>query len=156
MRKRGWREFNELVRRDMTTFSYLPSSLPPVSAVEVVVLDSVEPKHVGSYMQSASNAPSVKLEGEQALSIAALWRQLPPGHQARCHTPPFGLRFFVEEDVVCQASICWECDNIFGDVGGTSFCYEFSSKRPISRKLLAELRQIVKVAFDDLEKIKPK
>ena len=101
--------------------TYSPASLPDISSVEVVSLEGVEADRADQYMDNAAAAPSVRLDGDAAQRIAALWRRLPPGEQARCHTPPFGLRFRTGERVVCQASLCWECNNSSGNGEGRRF-----------------------------------
>lgn len=86
-------------------------------------------------------APRVRIDGEAAQHIAAYWRLLPAGESYRCHIPPFGLRFFNEGEVLCQASPCWECNNIFGDVGGDPLAYGFDAEASASRALLRECRR---------------
>lgn len=127
---------------------YSPSSLPPVTAVEVVLLSGVDdPPRVTGYM-SAAGATSVLIGGMAATQIADLWRRLPPGDTARCHTPPFGLRFLVGGEVICQGSICWQCNNIYGDAGGEPFFYEFDAEGEVSRSLLAQLQRIATTAAE--------
>lgn len=122
---------------------YSPASLPPITSIEVVVLEGVNSNRVDEYMSNAVEAHSITLQGADAQRIAELWRSLPPGEQARCHLPPFGLRFRSEERVVCEASICWECDNIFGNAEGLRIHYQFDASHPTSLKLLDELRRAV-------------
>ena len=118
---------------------YAPPSLPPVEAVEVVVLRGLDPLPVREYL-AAAGVPRVTVRGAAAARIADLWRRLPPGEQARCHVPPFGLRFVAGGEVVCQASVCWTCNNLYGDAGGDSIHYSFDAGDEVSRALLAELR----------------
>ncbi len=122
--------------------TYSPASLPPITSVDVVALQGVTAV-VDDYMQNSGDAPSVTLYGDDAQRVADLWRSLPPGEQARCHIPPYGLRFRCGERVICQASICWECDNIFGDAEGRHVHYEFESSHPTSISLLAEMRRAI-------------
>lgn len=117
---------------------YLPSSLPPISVVEVVVLKNVDVDDIRGAV--AASSVSVSLHDEDAQRVAALWRQLPTGEPHRCHLPPFGLRFLDGEVVVCQASLCWKCNNIFGEVSGEAFSYDFDSSDSISQDLLNECR----------------
>jgi hypothetical protein len=131
---------------------FSPSSLPPISDVEVVMLDKVRPKKsVHEYMQATSGAPSIVVDGRPAKRLATLWRQLPKGNQMRCHMPPYGLRFFAGDRVLCQGSVCWECNNIYGDVEGEPFVYEFDAEAKASQALLSELRRVfrVKAPVDD-------
>jgi hypothetical protein len=126
----------------MTTLT--PSSLPPVDAVEVVDLAGVAAAGVRDYMDAAADAPSVRVSGTEAQRIAELWRELPAGEQARCHIPPFGLRFYCGGGrLVGRASICWQCNNIFGDAGGQDLFFEFDASLPGSRQLLAECERLI-------------
>ena len=119
------------------------ADLPEVTAVEIVDLRRVEsPNRVSQYMSVAGDAPAFRREGEEAKGLADLWRRLPPGDQSRCHTPPFGLRFFQGERLVQEASICWGCDNIFGEAEGTMLHFGFDSRTDIAQKLLAEIRAV--------------
>jgi len=67
-----------------------------------------------------------------------------------CHTASkcvatfhhLGLRFFKNGELQLQASICWECNNIFGDAKGDDFWYEFDAQHNISQKLLALCKQV--------------
>lgn len=86
-------------------------------------------------------APGVRIDGPAAQHIAGLWRRLPGGHQARCHQPPYGLRFLVDGRVVCRASVCWRCNNVAGEAGGQPIHYEFDSADPAAQELLMELRR---------------
>ncbi len=121
--------------------AYDPSSLPRVSRVQIVDLHRIEANRVSETMRIADDAPTVALEGERAECIASLWRRLPADEQYRCHIPPYGLRFWTDEKLILQASICWECNNIFGDVDGVKFSYQFNGKAPASQQLLVEARE---------------
>lgn len=117
-----------------------PQSLPAITSVEVVHLRGIWPERGGvTYMQAAAaaGAPMVVVQGDEAQRIAELWRSLPPGNQARCHIPPYALRFHSGDVVVCEASICWECNNIHGAAEGSDLFYEFDAKAPASQALLA-------------------
>ncbi|HEY3964006.1 MAG TPA: hypothetical protein VGM05_05570 [Planctomycetaceae bacterium] len=120
---------------------YAPSSLPSIESVEVVILAGLDANRVDDYMKAAIDAPAFKAIGDQALHIASLWRKLQKGQGARCHVPPFGLRFWAAGAIVCQASICWSCNNIFGDAEGRRFGFEFDAYLPISQDLLTELQR---------------
>ena len=120
---------------------YSPASLPQITDVDIVDLKEVRPSQVSQYIECATNAPLVKIRGIQAERIADLWRELPTGMQSRCHTPPFGFRFYRDGQEVCRGSICWDCDNIFGDAAGKAFHYEFDSRSPAGISLLNEALQ---------------
>jgi hypothetical protein len=76
---------------------YDPSTLGQVDAVDVIALDySRAPKvrSVNEFIRSPAVIRERRLQAADAERIAALWRGLPPGEEARCHMPPFGLRFW--------------------------------------------------------------
>jgi hypothetical protein len=118
----------------------IPSSLPPIDAVDVVDLFGVDSDGIADYMGAAANARCVRVVGADAQRIASLWRKLPAGEQARCHIPPFGLRFYSNGRIVTQASICWECNNIFGDAAGERLFFEFNANGRSSWDLLVECK----------------
>ena len=117
--------------------------LREVTALEVVDLRGIHPNNVSQYMRAARDRPGVRVVGEHAERVLNLYLELPPGHGSRCHTPPYGLRMFREDRMVCEVSICWECDNIFGVANGQSVFIEFDSASSTAQKLLAELRRAV-------------
>jgi len=113
-----------------------PSSLPRIDAVEVVSLRGLKPKRVIEYMAAAKEARRVRVVGAEAQRIAEMWRALPGAEQMRCHVPPFGLRFFAGNELICEASICWRCNNIFGQAGADEVFFEFDGSLAASRELL--------------------
>jgi hypothetical protein len=114
----------------------VPSSLPNVDAVEVVSLRGLNANRVNEYMLAAKNARRMRLTGPEAERIAEIWRALPEGEQMRCHCPPFGLRFFSADRLICEASICWKCNNIFGHAGADDVFFAFDGLLSSSRELL--------------------
>src|SRR5262249_11198172 len=84
----------------------------------------------------AGEGARVRVKGQEAQIIAELWRKLPAGEPARCHMPPYGLRFWQGEKMVCQASVCWACNNLYGNAGDEAVYYAFDAKRGVSKKLL--------------------
>lgn len=130
--------------------SYAPSSLPTITSVAVVALRGIDADRVNEHMSASHDAPSVTLTGEVAQQVASLWRQLPPDEPYRCHIPPYGLRFRSSDEVVCQASICWRCNNIFGDEGGKTFSYAFDGESTVSKQLFETLQR---AAGDELETV---
>ena len=107
------------------------NKLPEVSTIEILILDG---RGALEGMKILDDAPHKLVEGQVAQDIANLFRQLPSGAPARCHTPPFGLRFYLENGLQVQCSICWECNNIRGD-----FQYDFDAENSISQRLLTLL-----------------
>jgi len=126
-----------------------PSSLSRIDAVEVVSLRGLLPNGVSEYMAAAKDARRVRITGTEAQRIAELWRTLPEGEEMRCHIPPFGLRFFAGDDLVCEASICWRCNNIFGQAGADEVFFEFDGSLAPSRALLKACENaLVEVAVE--------
>ena len=76
--------------------NFSPAQLPEIDAIDVVNLDCIYPDRSELYMAEAIDAPHVRVANELTQQIAELWRWLPKGEQSRCHTPPFGLRFYFE------------------------------------------------------------
>ena len=114
----------------------VPSSLPDIDAVEVVTLRGLFPNGVAEYMLAAKKARRARLVGVAAEEIAAMWRALPDAEQTRCHVPPFGLRFFEGCHLICEASICWRCNNIYGQAEGNKVFFEFDGSHPTARAML--------------------
>lgn len=126
---------------------YAPSKLPDINAVELVDLNGLQPNLVSGYMGAAENAPFVRVKGETAQQIAHLWRHLPPDEQMRCHNPPFGLRFYVDNKLLVQGSVCWNCNNIHAEENGENLVYEFDAQHPHSQELLTLLQLLAKHSF---------
>ena len=113
-----------------------PEKLPEVSTIDILILDG---SGAIEGLSILDDAPRKRIEDHAVQEIANLFRQLPSGNPARCHTPPFGLRFYTEDGLQRQCSICWECNNIYGD-----FQYDFDAEDSISQNLLALLTQLSK------------
>lgn len=127
-------EYHELNRETPVQLS--PEDLPEIRMIDVLILDG---NGALGGMNTLDNAIHKRVGNQVAQEIANLFRQLPSGEPARCHTPPFGLRFYTEDGLQRQCSICWECNNIYGD-----FRYDFDADHSISQKLLALLIQLAK------------
>jgi hypothetical protein len=122
---------------------YNTSQLPEIDAVEVVNLRDIMGNRVNTYMKEAVSAPFVRVTGEVAQDIARLWRLLPVAEQMRCHVPSFGLRFYNNDNLHLQASVCWQCNNIFVDIGEQELSYTFDAQHSYSQELLALVKQIM-------------
>ena len=115
--------------------------LPDIDAVDVLDLGGNFPSMSGDLIISSR---IVTVEGELAQQVAHLWRQLTPGMSARCHMPPFGLRFYVKEKLVLQASMCWECDNMYLWERSSNFLYGLDLGQPSAKELFSLLDEIMK------------
>jgi hypothetical protein len=120
-----------------------PATLGEIDAVDVVDLDHdpAKVKTVADYIRVAVRAER-RLTGADAQRIADLWRKLPPGEQARCHMPPYGLRFWRAGQLLVEASLCWECANVYGYAGDEGLWFGFDVKAPAAVALLAQLRHV--------------
>ncbi len=124
-----------------------PSSLPAIDTVEIIDLRAMDSNRVNETMTLSSQAPRWSFAGTDAQLIASLWRDLPPGEQSRCHTPPFGFRFLASGILVAEASVCWACNNVFGIMGSQELLYEFDSSHATSQQLLAETQRLTGVSL---------
>lgn len=122
---------------------YNPKSLPSIDAVQIVDIRNINPSDVSQYMQVADDAQTVHCDDKSAQEIANTWRELTPGESSRCHIPPIGSRFLVGETAFLQASVCWECDNIFGIQEGHSVFYAFDSESIPAKRLFRIARRIM-------------
>jgi hypothetical protein len=127
---------------------YQPNQLPAIDIVEIVDLKGLQPNCVSQYMQIAQDALHVSVEGETAQQIAQLWRKLPPDEPMRCHTPPFGLRFYGGNRLLVQGSVCWRCNNIFVEENGEDLGYSFDGQHEDAQQLYALLKQIIDQAVE--------
>ena len=96
------------------------------------------------------------LSGRDVDSICETWRSMSfdKWASAFCHYPVYGLRFYRDDKLLFETSICWECSNFFipdvsdaepGDFGpDTDFQWYGFKKNKISDKLLEDLRQHLK------------
>jgi hypothetical protein len=121
-----------------------PSTLGSVDRIDVVAISrDARVGSVNGFLQSDAVTSEVSLvDREDVERVAALWRSLPAGEQARCHTPPFGLRFWLADRKVLQASICWDCNNVYGYVGTLPIYFPFDAKAPVSVSLLMQCRHV--------------
>lgn len=122
---------------------FTPASTPNVTAIDVVDLRAVNPNRVDQYMTAAADVPTFHCNDQTSQLVASLWRKLPPGESVRCHTPPIGLRFYDGDRMIVEASICWQCENIFGFANGEPFDYLFDPKSLEATELFDTLRSVV-------------
>lgn len=123
--------------------SISPASLPLFDGVEVVELGGAMGNEIAERIAGRVSARRVRVDGTEALRIGELFRNLPPGEQARCHIPPFGLVFFRGEEIVASASICWKCNNVHGSAGDLPLYFQFDSSGAIARELLATCKKAI-------------
>ena len=125
---------------------YDPASLGAVDAVDVVALaglDGVETPSLYDVLRSKAVHAEIRLTGEDAERVAALWRALPASEEARCHTPPYGLRLWRGGRLLAEASLCWACNNARGYAGNESIAFAFNAKSAVAQSLLLQLRHVL-------------
>ena len=123
--------------------SYDPADLTEIDAGDVVALDSsAHVQGVREFIRLA-NVRETKLMGRDAQAIAELWRRLTPAEPARCHIPPYGLRFWLAGHKIVEASLCWECNNAYGYAGHTPVSFTFDATAPAAVSLLMQLRRVL-------------
>jgi hypothetical protein len=129
----------------MAAHGYDPSTLGPVDAIDVVALDAHERVgRVNEYIRTGAAGREVRLtDAEDVERIAGFWRSLPAGEQARCHIPPYGLRFWRAGTKVLEASLCWECNNVFGYAGDQELWFAFDATALVSVALLMQCRHLL-------------
>jgi hypothetical protein len=116
---------------------YNPESLPDIDSVEIIIFHA---NNCVSNIKIISDSSAIK--------IADLFRNLPPGEQARCHLPPFGLRFYIHEILLLECSICWICNNIHIQIDGKKKVYTFDGNHHISQNLLMTLQELTGVIIN--------
>jgi len=122
---------------------YSPATLPPVDAVEIVDLRQLDANLVAEYMQIATDAPCQRLDDAEAQPLADAWRKLQIGESARCHVPPIGFRFIADGLTILEASVCWQCDNLFGVERGNHISFGFDSQCLAAQKLLSLAKEVM-------------
>ena len=82
------------------------------------------------------------LEGNDAASIASLWRrQVYRFSTPICHYPIYGVKFYRRGREILYASVCWECDNIVFMNPRLSFKQGFNSDSKSGKELLEVFRK---------------
>lgn len=128
---------------------YEPTQLADVDTVEVLVLAQETGDSPAQFLdivewQRFPVSFSIEVSGDVAHEIANLWRHLPPDEQMRCHLPPFGFRFYAKRMLLLEASICWQCNNIWLKMNGKNATYTFDARHEVSKKLFTKLQEITK------------
>ena len=136
----------------MQSRTYDPALLPAVEKVVILNLGGNLKGAMSKYVslgqfsiRPASSFPiyaTVVVENSEASALSDLWRELPQGEQMRCHIPPYGLRFYKGGQMIVEASICWQCNNIWARSDDVDSVYTFDSSARISRRLLEMLHEM--------------
>ncbi len=89
----------------------------------------------------------VTIQGNDCKNIVETWRSLefqPNG--AFCHTPPYGIRFYRDDKLIFETTVCWKCHNFHmprvDPTTGTAEMILYGFKNDAkSKKLLALLQK---------------
>lgn len=119
------------------------ADLPKSTAIDIVILSSSTAKHVTQEMDDWLSKRCIRVDGENLVVIESLCRTLPLAESMRCHTPPVGLRFYRDNHLFCAFSICWACNNAYGEFNGQPIVIRFDGKSPEAIELFSHLQRIV-------------
>ncbi|MBX3424941.1 MAG: hypothetical protein KF688_04610 [Pirellulales bacterium] len=91
---------------------------PRVSRGGELERDSIPPESsfpIHPYGKDARILNEVVLSGNDATEIVEAWRSLSFDRLAGafCHFPVYGLRFYREEQLLFETSLCWQCSNFY-------------------------------------------
>lgn len=114
-----------------------PSQLELVDRVEVV---TVSQNSNWDFVNAASATKGVVFTQDDSARAAALFRALPSGEQARCHIPPYILRFIANGQRVAEFSMCWQCNNAHGKCGADQAYFEFNGASAPAKALYEHIR----------------
>ncbi len=119
------------------------NDLPGSTAIDIVMLSSSTAKRVTQEMDDWMSKRVTRIEGEDLAVIEGLCRKLPFAESMRCHTPPVGLRFYRDHQLSCAFSICWACNNAFGELDGKPLVIRFDGKSSEAIALFYHIQGIV-------------
>lgn len=86
------------------------------------------------------------VEGKEADQLGVLFLRLPlipVEYSALCHLPPYGLRFFEQEELVFETSVCWTCSNFQIPFRGEHTWCGFGSEGPVAMAFLKRLQHYI-------------
>jgi hypothetical protein len=117
-----WSKFEPVVEsRELQAAKRVFSGVSDVSRIEIFRMKGEEADHttttfpIKPYGKDSSTYGTVVLGGQQAQEFLSVWRRqkVAMKMQALCHYPTYGFRFYREQDMVTETSICWFCSNYF-------------------------------------------
>ncbi len=124
------------------------TGLPTVTRAEIFVVgdpddDVPEPRFpIYPYENFAPILDQCELTGAKAEELAAIWRSCNfEIGGSLCHNPVYALRFYSDEDLVLETSLCWECDNCFLADGSSG--HRWKGFEDIEYRLLLKLRKVL-------------
>ena len=129
----------------MNKFDITKTARP--STIEVIELEDNNNGefHTGEHWNFSILQKVTVGENKAVEEIWNLWKNLPSAKMCmRCHIPKFGLRFLSDtHEVILDASICWECHNIYIKTPQEfTYCY-FKASESHSKKLLLNIKKLL-------------
>jgi hypothetical protein len=129
---------------------YDPAQLHDVDEIHVLVIgndfDTADFSAISEILdvgrRFAIHATTSVTDPEAVKIVVQTWRGLPAGEQDRCHIPPYGLRFLSSGVVLVEASICWQCNNVFIRLPDELTGYSFDSQSQAGQRLLRVLQYL--------------
>lgn len=118
----SWKNFEPVVEwRDLQAAKHIFSGVGEVTRVEIFRMKGERADHTSAtfpvkpYGKDYPTYGSVILSGQQVEEFLAMWsrQKVAMNMQALCHYPTYGFRFYSEQDLVTETSLCWFCSNYF-------------------------------------------
>ena len=117
--------------------------LPAYDSIDIVRICSSTANRVCQEMDDWLSLRCVRVDTPTRDRILELCRSLPPANSMRCHTPPVGLRFYKDQNLRLAFSICWACNNAFGERNGKPIVVRFDGKSTIAIELFSIVQGVV-------------
>jgi len=94
---------------------YLPENVRIVTT-HLPSLDRVEVELVHVHFETINKVIATKtLVGPETMDLATIWRNQNYiyGPEVNCHTPGYRIRFYEQDKLLTEATICFHCHNIY-------------------------------------------
>ena len=87
------------------------------------------------------------LEGSEAATVLRMWFSLRSGNMYRnscLHSPTYGLRFYKDDRLLFETSVCFSCSQFTVPLGGLgNTLYYFDGRDSSRRELFDHLQQLL-------------
>lgn len=129
------------------------SKLPECDRIEVFLLngnvqgeggDSTFP--IRPYNKFSKITKKQEINGDEAKKLCSTWRALTfdMWSQSMCHFPIYGLRFYKDDKLQFETSVCFDCSNFyFSRDGEKTLWHGFRVKDASGKALIASLSKII-------------
>jgi hypothetical protein len=120
-----------------------PASLPRCDAIDVLPITSSSASSVTRELDDWQSSHCIRVDETTRAKIDELFRSLPFAESMRCHNPPVGLRFYKGEVLRFAFSICWACNNAFGELHGRPVAIRFDGKSDVAIELFSVIQSVL-------------